>query len=115
MTKVKDTASRAMVTYEVKYGRAVHQVLEEAAIRIVERMQHEHPWTNRTGEAERSLQCEVFDAPGPRTRLIAFHGVPYGKFLETMQGGRFAVLFPTMRSEWPRVLAALRARLRRLS
>lgn len=114
MAKTTNTAARAMQTYVVRYGHEVHSVLEEDAQIVEARMKAEHRWQNQTGAAEQNLRCEVFDGPGPKTRLVAFHGVPYGKYLETMQQGRFAVLQPTMRSQWPRTLAKLRARLGRL-
>jgi hypothetical protein len=112
--KTTDTASPAMRSWSIQWARAAHQVLEEQAIVVEARMKAEHPWRNRTGAAEANLQCEVFDQGG-RSRLIAFHGVPYGKYLETMQQGRFAILSRVMRSEWPRTMAKLRARCRRVN
>jgi len=103
-----DGVLRAMQTYTIQYRSACVGILEDEAEIIKERMQNEHKWENRTGAAEAGLDCQVFDAGGFKIRLVAFHGVPYGRFLETMQGGKFAVLLPTMRSEWPRVLARLR-------
>src|SRR4029453_14329829 len=112
--KVSDTTSPAIRTWSIAYARAAHQVLEESAPIVEARGKREHRWRNQTGAAEANLQCEVFDAGG-RSRLSFFHGVSYGKYLETMQHGRFAVLYPTLRSEWPRIMARLRARLRRVS
>ena len=63
--------------------------LEIAAMRIKSYAQANHPWQNRTGDAERDFSVEVVD--GYKSMTME-HGVPYGKFLESMQGGRFGVI-----------------------
>ncbi|HYW24690.1 MAG TPA: hypothetical protein VE953_11040 [Terriglobales bacterium] len=109
--KVTDTASPAMRTWSVQWGRAAHAVLEEQAIVVEQRMKAEHRWVNRTGAAEAHLHCEIFDAGG-KSRMIAFCAVPYYKYLAVRRHGYFDILLPVMRSEWPRTMAKLRARCR---
>jgi len=84
---------------------ALRDELQHGADTVKQRMKTEHRWKNQTGAAEQNLDCQVFEAEGAKVRLIAFHGVPYGVHLETMQAGRLQVLYPTLRSEWPRILA----------
>lgn len=61
--------------------------LGEAARSIQAFAQANHVWENRTGDAEREFSVEYTDK-----RMTMEHGVPYGKFLESMQGGRFGVI-----------------------
>jgi len=91
---------------------AVEQVLADGADTIEQRMKSEHKWQNRTGAAEANLFCHVMFGAQDTYKLVAGHGVTYGKDLETMQGGRFRVVFPTMRSEWPRIKARLAAQMK---
>lgn len=93
--------------FDQRFRAAAQAVLAAGAARVEARMQREHPWQNRTGAAERGLRATVVAAPS-RLVLVAYHTVPYGVYLEHAHGGRFQVLLPTLRSEWPRILAALR-------
>lgn len=58
-----------------------------AAGRIQSYAQQNHVWQNRTGDAEREFAVEYGDK-----KMTMEHGVPYGKYLESMQGGRFGVI-----------------------
>lgn len=62
--------------------------LEVAAHRIKSFAQSNHPWGNRTGDAERLFEVEMVG----HQKMEMGHGVPYGKYLEAMQGGRFGVI-----------------------
>ena len=108
MAKVhgRDTVVRNIRDYATRYHAVARNVLEEQAQIIEQRMKAEHRWQNRTGEAERQLRCRVFDN-GAVLRLQAAHGVPYGIFLEHGRQGAYAVLQPTVRSQWPTALKAV--------
>lgn len=75
-------------------------VLKEQAQIIEDRMKREHPWQNRTFQAERNLACGVWKLHEDIV-LEAANPVEYGIYLETMQRGRFAVVTPTLRSQYP--------------
>jgi murein DD-endopeptidase MepM/ murein hydrolase activator NlpD len=62
-----------------------------------------HPWTNRTGAAERGLTTFV-EPTGTGYALVNAHGVPYGRYLELKHDGRYAVLSPALRATWGLVL-----------
>ena len=59
-----------------------------------------HPWTNRTGRAERGLhtKLDTSDA-GWRQTITLAHGddVWYGYFLENAMGKEYAIIEPTMK------------------
>lgn len=63
--------------------------LEVAARRIKSFVDSNHPWENRTGDAERLFRVEMVDG---YKKMEMGHGVPYGKYLEAMQGGRYGVI-----------------------
>lgn len=72
---------------------------------LVDYAKNNHVFQNRTGIAESNIhtQLEVKDLPnGAEIYLHLAHGAidyrghEYGFFIETMQGGRFAVLMPTI-------------------
>lgn len=64
--------------------------MEMAASNIGSWVRGNHPWQNRTGDAERLFNVE-YRSSGAR-RMIMEHGVYYGIYLETMQGGRYGIL-----------------------
>jgi hypothetical protein len=51
-------------------------------------------WEDQTGEARRRLEAFAI-REGAIITIILRHGVFYGFFLETMQGGRFAIIGPS--------------------
>lgn len=66
-----------------------------------------HPWTNRTGEAERRIAGRV-ERRGDLTRITLSSGVHYGVYLELAMGKRFAILWPTIKRHATEVLDAIR-------
>jgi hypothetical protein len=67
-----------------------------------------HPWTNRSGDAERELH--TFVEPTARGfALVNAHGVSYGKYLELKADGRYAVLAPALRATIGQVLGNVAA------
>jgi hypothetical protein len=101
-----DRVLRTFSQYPTRFHAVARTVLTAQADIIETRMQAEHPWQNQTGEAERNLRCRLFD-DGQRLRLRASHGVPYGIWLEVAHQGRYQVLQPTVRSQWPLALHAV--------
>lgn len=72
--------------------------LERQADRLRGQMKQEAPWTDRTGAARRQLLAEV-EQDAQKVALVLSHGVPYGKYLELSNGGRYAIIGPTVMKE----------------
>ena len=72
--------------------------LSRQADRLREQMKREAPWTDQTGAARRQLLAEV-EQDDDKIALVLSHGVPYGKFLELSNGGRYAIIGPTIMKE----------------
>lgn len=53
------------------------------------------PWADRTGEARSGLTADV-DSDKGNVYVSLYHTVDYGRWLETIQGGRFAIIMPTL-------------------
>lgn len=81
---------------------ALHELGEEWQFMA----QTEHPWTNRTQDAERGLHY-IVEAKGGNFGLDLAHGVYYGVYLELKHGGVWGVLRPTMMRMLPRVQQAI--------
>lgn len=54
-----------------------------------------HPWANRTGNAERGLHTWNEQESGVHTIYLS-HGVDYGLELETRAGGKWGVIQPAI-------------------
>lgn len=68
---------------------------EVTAVRMENYSKDNRPWTDRTGDARRSIYA--FAKFNPRAFII-YHGigVDYGKYLELSNGGKYRVLLPTV-------------------
>lgn len=54
------------------------------------------PWTDRTANARNGLRAVHEKEPMVEHRLILFHTMPYGLWLEVRWSGRYAIIGPTM-------------------
>lgn len=75
-------------------------------------MKQNHPWTNRTGRAERGLHTtveEVTEGGDSLVQIGLYHdeGTWYWRHLEYGMGRRFAIIEPTQRYYGPRLLNEL--------
>lgn len=65
------------------------------------------PWTDRTGNARRTLAGFV-KQHGEDTLLIGLAGhMPYSPVLELYYGGRYSIILPTVDSYAPRIMEAV--------
>lgn len=74
--------------------------MDKRAVEIEDWMKQNAPWTDRTGEARRTLRAEVVSAGGTISILVAY-SVYYGTALEYDYGGQYAVLGPALDYWWP--------------
>ena len=76
--------------------RQVQRVATRNARKIEEWMKANAPWTDRTGASRAGLTAEVVDVTGQAALVVLRHGVEWGVFLETMQGGSYAIIGPAL-------------------
>lgn len=77
-------------------GGATQALIEQLAEQAEDRMKLQAPWEDRTGEAREGLTA-VVDSDADTYRIHLGHTAEHGIFLETMQGGRFQIIQPTIR------------------
>lgn len=79
--------------------------MKRRAKEIEKYMKANHPWRNRTGNAERGLKSVVTASPqGMSVRITCSHSVPYGIYLEEYYEKRFAIIEPTIRIKGPSIV-----------
>jgi hypothetical protein len=71
------------------------ELMEELASEAETEMKQDAPWTDQTGDARRGLSGSASQAQSGSVRLSLSHGVPYGKWLELANAGRYAIVTPT--------------------
>lgn len=103
----KDQGLRqALNNGDQKLIREVMAKFEFFAPQIEADMKVSASWTDRTGNARNGLAARAFrnaDTMG----IILYHQVPYGIWLEIANGGRYAIIMPTIDKWTPRVVAGL--------
>lgn len=79
-----------------------------------------HPWQNRTGDAERGLYATIAGMEEDRIVMVLSHSVPYGVYLETAKkfGGilnsKYAIVRPTLQIYAPKLAQDLQGFLNRM-
>src|SRR5947209_5659641 len=94
-------------------GYLVSRVLEAYADEIGPEMKANAPWTDRTGNARRSLFARVEEGSDGTQQLRFGYDhtevpIPYWIFLERMQAGRFAIVGPTYDRYLPEIARSMR-------
>ena len=98
--------------YVAAIRRGVLALAERYTGEIESWMKDNAPWTDRTGEARRTLHSEVLEIADQAVVIILGHGQDYGVFLELKFGGRDSVIFPALDYFLPRIWADVQAMLR---
>lgn len=74
-----------------------HKVCKQLAQSMQDWARANAPWQDQTGDARHGLEGEYIAESGiNQSSAIITHTVPYGIFLETMQGGSFQIILPTL-------------------
>lgn len=92
---------------------AVQVLMERSGDQAVAYMRVNAPWTDRTGNARAGLDKIVF-RQGGRYVLNLFGRASYQIWLEVKNGGRYAIIGPTIQIWGPRVMAQTSGLLNRL-
>lgn len=74
------------------------RVAEQRAEDATQWMRAEAPWQDRTGRARAGLHVEVKESPGVLAELVFSHdpSLDYPVYLETKDGGKFAIIAPAI-------------------
>lgn len=86
----------------------IEELVEQAAREVEEYARSNAPWSDRSGEARRGLTAEA-ETQGQQLRIVLYHTVEYGIWLETRWNGQYAIIVPTIEHMGPIVMGALGA------
>lgn len=87
---------------EARFDPAVLSRLNAMSTELVSYMQDNAPWTDRTGDARRLLGSNARITGKGSVTLTAYHGVPYGGFLETgtAHNAPYPILRPALEAHY---------------
>jgi len=71
------------------------------------------PWVDRTGNARNGLFARHEKTPMVIHRLVIYHTMPYGLWLEVRWSGRYAIIGPTMFHSAPELALVVAESVRR--
>lgn len=92
-----DRLRRELEEIGPKVDGYIHAVFEYQGSKALTHAKTNAPWTDRTGNARAGLGVDIGWVPMESHSLTLFHRMPYGIFLETRWGGRYAIILPTIR------------------
>lgn len=108
--QIKARLKKMVVTNPIMVAK-VTAFMQDQASMLEQYMKSHHPWTNRTGRAERGLNAKVTQSKKKYITTIELaHGkdVRYSVYLEHSMGQRFAIIEPTIRLKGPEVVDNLK-------
>jgi hypothetical protein len=102
----EDLARAIAKTGERVKTNALVPYLSRQADTLRAQMKQDAPWADRTGKARRTLLVEV-EQDDNRIALVFSHGVEYGRYLELSNGGRYAIIGPTIVKSGPMLMRGM--------
>lgn len=91
-----DRIFKNMELVEKNFRQDVYRNLEIFAAYIENYAKDHRPWTDRTGNARRSLTGTTAKVGVNNILTVLAIGVDYGVYLELSNGGRWRVILPTV-------------------
>lgn len=102
-----DAVARNLKNWGRKVEDNLLSEMEKFALDLENAAKDNRPWTDRTGNARRSITGSAAKE-GKNYRAALAIGVEYGKYLELSHGGRFRIVRPTVDRGRQKFIAALR-------
>jgi len=84
--------------------RAAHIASQSMAPEVENYMKINAPWDDQTGNARNGLAARAY-RDKDEIGIVLYHQVPYGIWLETRFGGKYAIIEPTIQAMSPKVMA----------
>jgi hypothetical protein len=100
-----DVAADKIVDFVDRTTNNIDAEMQKIANEMVSYAQANHPWQNRTGNAEGGLQSQVIKQGHDQWTILLGHGadIHYGLWLEVRWGGKYAIILPTLQYFAPRL------------
>lgn len=101
--------------FQTKFKAAALAIADQQGQELEQYMKANRPWTDRTGNAKARLHHTTqADWGAEKIYIILAHGVFYGVYLEFSMEKRFAIIYPTINTQGPRVVNAFNGAMQRL-
>jgi hypothetical protein len=104
---------RNIAALETKISGAVDILVDYHALRGMQHLKTDAPWTDRTGAARTGLHTVSFSGGNKHTIVFA-HAVHYGIWLEVKFSGRDEVIMPTVRKTGRELMQSLNGLMNRI-
>lgn len=111
MEGLNDVSRRQQAWLEAQHRKAAAAADEIAAL-LESDAKANAPFTDRTGNLRNSIQGTGEQVRADLYRVVLSAGMEYAIFVETIRGGHYAYLWPTMLRNEARIKAIWRERLR---
>lgn len=98
--------------YQGAVVRAVKSQLDFWAGKIEADMKQNATWSDQTGNARQSLASFAITLPDGTAVLVAKQQMDYGLWLEIANGGKYAIVMPTLQAYYAQVWDSIRELLR---
>jgi hypothetical protein len=108
-----DTLSPSLKTLLPKIDAAVDLAFDIMEPDAETRMRSGARWTDETGNARAGLRATHLSEPMVVHRLVLYHTVDYGYWLELRWSGKYAIIGPTMFDIAPVISANVAAAIKR--
>lgn len=107
--KSPDELGASIRAFGGKLNANVYRGMQQLEGEITAYAQANAPWQDQTGQARATLHATIAGAARTVTTLYLSHGMPYGKYLELCNGGRFGIISQTMIAFYPKAMQILRS------
>lgn len=104
---IQDHLSANLNYMHGKIMPACQMYLTTKASTLKAQMQHNRPWRDRTGMAKALLDASVSKVGATTLRMTLSHGVQYGIWLELAREKKYAILWPTINLQGPKLIEGL--------
>jgi hypothetical protein len=100
---------QATFAYLRRTDRRLDRLILDIQELIERTAQADAKWTDRTGDARAGLTCTALSTAAAQdiVRIVLFHSVSYGVFLELAHGGTYAIIMPTLEKLAPTIRGML--------
>lgn len=104
---IKNEITPNLIKFPPKMHAALGTFMEYESGNVQDYMRANAPWTDRTGNARQGLFAK-HEASLTSHKIVCYHTMPYGIWLEVAHDGQYRIIVPTIQSEGKRVMNGIR-------
>jgi hypothetical protein len=109
---VEDTLSPGVKKFGERLNKGIKTLMQYQTPKVQDYARSNAPWRDRTSNARNGLFAKYtsdVSIGGVSTthRIVLYHTVPYGIWLEVRWSGKYAIIVPTIQEYGAKVMSAL--------